>query len=228
MQSFGVIFDWDGVIVDSSSAHELSWERVAEEERLPLPEGHFRRGFGMKNEVIIPELLEWTRVPEEIIRLSRRKEAIYRDVIKEQGITVLPGVTELLDHLESEGIRTIIGSSAHLKNIEAALDVIGLHSKFGGVVSSEDVRRGKPDPEVFLVAAHRLGYPPQHCVVVEDAIVGIQAARAAGCGVLAVATTHPTSELRAADRICATLEGLRTNDFCRILEARPPVPAPHK
>ena len=77
--SLGVIFDWDGVIVDSAPQHLAAWELLAAEEHLPLPEGHFRKGFGLKNSFIIPEILDWTRNPKEIHRLSIRKEALYRD-----------------------------------------------------------------------------------------------------------------------------------------------------
>src|SRR5580698_3167139 len=88
----GAIFDWDGVIINSGAQHELSWERLAKELNKPLPEGHFKLGFGMKNEVIFPELLKWTTDPREIHILSLRKEAIYREVVQEQGVTALPGV----------------------------------------------------------------------------------------------------------------------------------------
>jgi beta-phosphoglucomutase-like phosphatase (HAD superfamily) len=93
----GAIFDWDGVIVDSSSHHEESWERLAKETGFTLPEGHFRRGFGMKNEFIIPNLLNWSNRPPEIRQLSLRKEELYREILLEWGIIrSLPGVIEWL------------------------------------------------------------------------------------------------------------------------------------
>ena len=100
----GAIFDWDGVIINSASQHEASWERLAKECGKTLPDNHFKRGFGMKNEVIIPELLRWTTVPTEIRILSLRKEAIYREVVLEQGMTALPGVEPWLRTLRDEGI----------------------------------------------------------------------------------------------------------------------------
>ena len=90
-RSRGAIFDWDGVIINSAEHHEKSWERLAKECGKILPENHFKRGFGMKNEVIIPELLGWATMPVEIRILSLRKEAIYREVVREQGMTALPG-----------------------------------------------------------------------------------------------------------------------------------------
>jgi len=205
MQIRGAIFDWDGVVIDSSRHHEESWERLARETGLPLPEGHFKRGFGMKNDVIIPELLAWTSDPAEIQRLSLRKETLYREVVREWGIAALPGVAALLADLASSGIPAAIGSSTHRENIETALSLIGLRASFTSIVSAEDVRRGKPDPEVFLKAADRIGRTPQECVVFEDAHVGIEAARAAGMRVIAVATTHPLSQLAEADLAVETL-----------------------
>src|SRR5271163_91584 len=109
-QKRGAIFDWDGVIINSAAHHETSWERLAEECGKPLPENHFKRGFGMKNEVIIPELLRWTIVPTEVRILSLRKEVIYREIVVEKGITALPGVVEFLQMLREAQIPCIIAS----------------------------------------------------------------------------------------------------------------------
>lgn len=208
MQIRGAIFDWDGVVIDSSRHHEESWERLAREEGLPLPEGHFKRGFGMKNEVIIPEQLHWATDRGEIQRLSLRKEALYREVVRAWGIDPLPGVSALLTSLADAGIPAVIGSSTHRENIETALGLLGFRDRFAAMVTAEDVHRGKPDPEVFLKAAGRIERAPAECVVFEDALVGIEAAKAAGMRVIAVATTHPLQELSHADLAVATLEAV--------------------
>ncbi|MDA0989417.1 MAG: HAD family phosphatase, partial [Verrucomicrobia bacterium] len=88
MDSLAVIFDWDGVITDSSGPHELAWELTAREHDLPLPEDHFRRGFGMRNESIIPEILNWSQDPAEIKRLADHKEYLFREVIRERGLPI--------------------------------------------------------------------------------------------------------------------------------------------
>src|SRR5471032_404130 len=191
----GAVFDWDGVIINSAAQHELSWERLARECGKTLPENHFKRGVGMKNEVIIPEVLHWTAAPVEIRILSLRKEAIYREVVREQGMTALPGVESWLRVLRDEGIPCAIASSTHRENITTTLDVLGLAEFFSAIVTAEDVKRGKPDPEVFLTAARRIGVEPGNAVVFEDALVGITAAHAAGMRVVAVATTEPMDKL---------------------------------
>ena len=208
MHPWAALFDWDGVIIDSSRHHEESWDRLAAEERRPLPPGHFQRSFGMKNERIIPELLHWTADPAEIRRLSLRKEALYREIIRARGIAALPGVAPWLAALRAAGIPCVIGSSTHRENITTTLDVLGFRDCFGAIVAAEDVHHGKPDPAVFLQAARQAGTPPARCVVFEDAQVGIEAGRRAGMKVVGVATTHPAAALTGADRVVHRLDEL--------------------
>ncbi len=202
------MFDWDGVIIDSSAHHEESWERLARETGGRLPPGHFRKGFGRKNEFIIPEILGWTREEAEIRRLSLRKEELYRVVVAERGVEPLPGVRTWLERLRAAGVPCAIGSSTHRANIDLSLGMIGIADYFRAIVTAEDVKHGKPDPEVFLTAAARLGRAPECCVVFEDALVGIAAARAGGMKVVGVATTHPMEELSVADLAVRRLDEL--------------------
>jgi HAD superfamily hydrolase (TIGR01509 family) len=211
--TWGALFDWDGVIIDSSKHHEVSWERLAREAGRPLPEGHFKKGFGRKNEFIIPEILGWTRDAAEILRLSLRKEELYRTVVADRGLDPLPGVRTWLERLRDAGVPCAIGSSTHRANIDLSLGLIGLAEFFSAIVTAEDVSHGKPDPEVFLTAAARLDRLPERCVVFEDALVGIEAAHAGGMRVVAVATTHPLAQLTAADRAVRRLDELTPSDL---------------
>ncbi|TVR51858.1 MAG: HAD family phosphatase [Puniceicoccaceae bacterium] len=214
----GALFDWDGVVLDSSRQHELSWERLAAEEGRTLPAGHFKAGFGRKNEFIIPELLGWTREHAEVRRLSLRKEELYREIVAEQGIEPLPGVKVFLERLRAAGVPCAVGSSTQRKNIETVLGVMGLADYFPHLVTSEDVGKGKPDPEVFLKAAAAVGRPPERCVVFEDAYFGLEAARAGGMKAVAVATTHAREELAGrADRIVDRLDELEVEDLLRLV-----------
>jgi len=216
---WAAVFDWDGVIVDSSRAHAESWVRLAREESRSLPPDHFRRGFGMKNEVIIPKLLAWATDPQDIRRLSLRKEALYREIIREQGIESLPGARPFLESLRTSGVPCAVGSSTHRVNITTALEVLGLTGFFRAIVSAEDVHHGKPDPEVFLVAARKLDTPPGRCVVFEDAHAGIDAARNAGMKVVAVATTNKAAALGHADRVVHRLDELTLGDLQQLVGA---------
>jgi beta-phosphoglucomutase family hydrolase len=198
MTAWAALFDWDGVIIDSARAHERSWERLAAELNRPLPADHFLRGFGMRNEVIFPDILQWSRDPAEIHRWSRQKESLYREVIREEGVTILPGVIRYLQSLLDADIPCVIGTSTQRDNVEFILEMTELRPFFQDMVASEDVRHGKPDPEVFLKAAERTGLPPKQCVVFEDALYGIQAAKAAGMSAVGVLTTHPGGFLKGA------------------------------
>jgi len=202
----GAIFDWDGVIIDSSRFHEESWERLAKSEGKPLPPHYFKQAFGKRNENIIPEILGWTEDPKEIQRLSELKEEIYRAIILSQGIAPLPGVESFLKMLKENNIPCGIGSSTPRLNITTVLNRLGLEDYFSVIIAGEDVTRGKPDPEVFLLAAQRLGLVPDQCVVFEDALVGIEAAKAGGMKVVAVTTTNPASALTAADLVVTRLD----------------------
>jgi len=204
----GVIFDWDGVVIDSSAEHERSWEILSEEISRPLPEGHFKRGFGKKNEVIIPEILGWAKDPAEISKLAERKETIYRELVRDRGVQILPGARELLVALRSEKIPRAIGSSTPRQNLEAIFSATGLGEFFDAVACGDDVANGKPAPDVFLLAAQMLALAPADCLVIEDAHAGIEAAHRAGIPVLAVATTNSLSELGAATGALESLAGV--------------------
>lgn len=210
----GAIFDWDGIVIDSSAAHEESWELLAAEENLPLFEGHFKLGFGRKNEWIIPNMLKWSENPAEIARLGFRKEELYRQIIAERGIEPLPGVRELLDFLKEKAIPCVVGSSTPRLNVETIMDVIGVRGYFSGICAAEDVTRGKPDPEVFLKAAAKIDRQPGRCVVFEDAHYGIEAALAGGMKAVAVGTTHPLDSFAKADIKVHRLSDL---DYGRLL-----------
>ncbi len=218
MENIGVLFDWDGVIIDSSRQHEESWELLAQEEKRSLPEGHFTSGFGKKNEWIIPNLLQWTREPAEIRRLSLRKEALYREVIREKGLQALPGVHVFLNRLREAGIPNCIGSSSHRENITTILGVLGFEGLFGDMVTSEDVVQGKPHPDVFLKAAAKTGVAPARCIVFEDAIAGIEAGHAGGMKVVGVATTHELGFLTGkVHRVVHQLDELSIDDLYEIV-----------
>ena len=212
----GVIFDWDGVVIDSSAQHERSWELLAAEIQKPLPPGHFKAGFGKKNQEIIPHLLKWTADPVEIQRLGERKEELYRELVREQGVVVLPGARELLVALKDAGIPRSVGSSTPRSNLDAIFAATGLDQLFDAVVSGDDVKNGKPAPEVFLLAAERLGLSPADCLVIEDAHVGIEAAHRADMKVLAVATTNSLEDLVLADAAVPSLAGILPDFLDRI------------
>lgn len=215
----GVIFDWDGVIVDSSHIHEASWERLAEEKGYTLRPGDFGKSFGCKNTEVIPHIFGWTQDPDEILRLGDLKEEHYRAIINEEGIEPLPGVIDLLNTLKEAEIPFGVGSSTSRENIELIIKKIGVNGYFTAITSAEDVHLGKPHPDVFLTAAKKIGIPPTACVVIEDAYVGLEAAKAAQMRSIAVATTHSLSELEGrADLVVENLTALFLADIKSIFQ----------
>jgi len=210
---WGAIFDWDGVVVDSLGSHRASWEVLAKEEGRVLPEDHFERGFGRTNQVIIPEILGWASEPQEVTRLAARKECIYRQLARARGLQPLPGVRELLVALAAAGVPAVVGSATPRENIIALLPVLGLEGAFAAIVSADDVRRSKPDPEVFLLAAARIDRLPHECVVLEDATFGIEAALSGGMAVVGVTTSHAREALARAHRIVDRLDELTLADL---------------
>ena len=212
MQNWAAIFDWDGVIIDSSRQHEQSWEQLAREKKRTLPPNFFKSSFGMKNEFIIPELLGWTSDPARVRQLSDQKEKIYRDLIRHDRIVPLPGVVEWLNTLRDATIPCVIGSSTPRENIECVIDALRLRDFFRAVVAGQDVAHGKPNPEVFLLGAKKLGVLPARCVVFEDAHVGLEAARAGGMKVVGVATTHPAESLSDADCVVRRMDELTVSE----------------
>ena len=150
----------------------------------------------------------------------RRAAVLPHGVVRQHGVRILPGVQSLLQSLNGAGIPCAVGSSTHRENIDVISALTGLGSFFRAVVTGEDVSQGKPDPEVFLKAAERLGVLPAQSVVFEDALVGVEAAKRAGMTVIAVATTHPLEALQNADLAVASLEEIDLGRLTVLLSRR--------
>jgi beta-phosphoglucomutase len=172
----GVLFDMDGVLVDSYEAHLASWREMASAEGLPYDADALTRAFGRTSHEIIAAL--WPHRAGEAERLADHKESLYRALVG-QRFPAMPGAAELVEALRATGFGIAVASSGPPENVALAIERLGVRDSVGAVVTGRDVRRGKPDPQVFLLAAERLGLSPAECVVVEDAPVGVEAAHAA-------------------------------------------------
>lgn len=194
--AWGVIFDMDGVLVDSAPAHFESWQRLAAEEGITVTRPQFERGFGRQNRDIIPMFFGPVS-PERLAAIALRKEAIYRELVR-ANVPAVKGAAELISALASRQIPLAIGSAGPRENIDLILHAMGVAGSFDVIVSGEDATRGKPDPQVFQLASERLHLPPGRCVVIEDATAGVAAAKAAGTKVAAVMMHHSDDALLAA------------------------------
>ncbi len=196
----------DGVLVDTGEFHFRAWQRILGEMGKDLSRDEFLERFGMKSVDILRETLG-DRSPEELRALAARKEGYYREEIG-GNVKPLPGARTILESLQRAGFRQALASSAPLINIDLILEAIGIRPFFDAVVSGDEVRAGKPDPEIFLEASRRLGIEPPACVVIEDAIPGVMAAKSAGMHCVAVTNSHAADDLSAADIIVDSLEHL--------------------
>jgi beta-phosphoglucomutase len=204
-----VIFDMDGVLVDSCHAHYEAWKAMAAEESLDFDPAVFITMFGRTSREVIAGLWGEGRYSDaEVAVLDDRRESAYRKVIG-ANFPAVPGAVELIRALHGDGFALALGSSGPPENAALVLDRLGTRPLFRAVVTGKDVRHGKPDPEVFLTAASRLGVPPQCCAVVEDAPAGIAAANAAGMMSIGLAGTgHARDALSAASLVVDSLREL--------------------
>jgi len=203
-QSYGAIFDMDGVLVDSSDAHYKSWHMLGEEVGVPFERKLFDETFGMTNFYIIPKWLGAQAAKVDVAAMSLHKEELYRTLAR-TVLKPLDGAPELLDSLAAAGFKMAVGSSGPRANVEMTLEILGAKEKFAAMATLEEVKHGKPDPEVFLIAARKLGLAPSRCVVIEDAPQGVEAGLAAGSKVVAVTSTRKPDALRGAHLIVHSL-----------------------
>ncbi len=212
------IFDHDGVLVDSLDAHQRAWVELGSRMNLPVTAEFIRETFGMANPSIFRKLLGDSITPADIARYTDLKETCYRDLAR-GTITLMDGVRDLLDRLTAAGFLLAVGTSGIRANLQLTIDETGLEGRFAAIASAEDFTHGKPDPEVFLVAARKAGVPPEHAVVFEDAVYGIQAAKAAGMRAIGVTTTNPAAALyeAGADLVVETLAGFDIEALARDL-----------
>jgi beta-phosphoglucomutase family hydrolase len=205
-----VLWDMDGTLLDSADYHWLSWRDVLAEEGFELTRERFVESFGRRNDATLRAYFGDEFPLSEIERIGSIKEARYREMVRRRGVDLLPGVGNWLTRLRNLGWRQALASSASLLNVETILQALKIVDRFDAIVSAEDVQTGKPDPEVFVVAAARVSVPPARCIVIEDAPAGLEAARRAGMHTIGVQTSHTQLQ---ADIVVRTLDKLPEDSF---------------
>lgn len=198
-----VIWDLDGVIIDSAEEHRLAWQRLAREEGVPFTDTDFWATFGKRNDDILA--IQWgTLQPQQVKLLADRKENYFRELIRKTAAP-LPGSIELMRGLHEAGFRQALASSAPIENIQLISDALGLERYLTALMSGETVPHGKPAPDIFLKAAQALDIQPPYCLVIEDAVAGVQAAHAAGMRCISVAGNRDLPGLRQAELMVKSL-----------------------
>ena len=216
MPNLAVIFDMDGVLIDSYHAHFAGWSGLYHELELSYSEAEFAHDFGRTSRDILFRRFGEQLTDKRIRELDERKEALFRDSVRE-NFPAMDGALDLIDALTADGFLLAIGSSAPTENIVLCLEKLGRRESFTAVVTGQEVTRGKPDPQVFQLAASRLGVTPEHCVVVEDAVHGIEAANRAGMRSVALTGTATREHLASADLIVESLRQLKPVTFRELI-----------
>lgn len=220
-----VIWDVDGTLVDTAELHFQAWVELARQLNKPFTRADFAATFGRRNPEIIHYLFGQRYTDQEVADLGDRKEELYK-AEAQKGVSLLPGVRPLLESLRADGFRQAIGSSAPRGNLDLILSLTETKDFFGAVVAMEDTQRGKPDPQVFQTAADRLRVQPAHCLVMEDAVAGVEAAKAGAMKCIAVRFVghHSEDKLRqaGADLVVRSLEEVSVDTVRRILDGSHP------
>ena len=210
-----VIFDMDGVLVDSNAGHFEAFKRVGDSLGVPFSREMLTRTFGMHNNQIFPLWLGGELSQENISELALQKESIYREIVG-STLTAIPGAVNLVAELHAVGIPLAVGSSGPRANVELAVNTLRLAPYFSALITGDDVVHGKPAPDVFLKAAAQLNMDPKNCLVIEDAPQGVEAALAAGMKVIAITTSKPREALRAAHLIIDSFAELNAATLCHL------------
>ena len=214
----GFIFDIDGTIIDSMPFHERSWDVFLTRRGVPTAgEDFFRRTAGRTGAEVMRELFG-PLSDADAHAMVREKEAIYRELFAPE-FRVITGFTAFARAAKAAGVRVACATAGDPDNIAFAVAGLRMHDFFDAAVGAHDVARGKPEPDLFLLAAARIGVPPAQCLVFEDAPLGIEGARRAGMRAVAIGSNIPEDELGAPAHVVARAEDFTTLDP-RVLAGR--------
>ena len=211
----GVLWDLDGVLADTGEFHFQSWKETLAEAGIPFSRERFQSTFGMNNMGILTILLGRPPEPDQFAKIGDTKERRFRLAIRGR-VVPLPGVMVWLEQLQEMGIHQAVASSAPYENVEALVDELGIARFFDALVSGSGMP-GKPEPDVFLHTARQIDVSPDRCVVVEDAVAGVTAAKRAGMKCIAVTTTNPADALSEADIVVDVLDKLQPDVVIQLL-----------
>jgi HAD superfamily hydrolase (TIGR01509 family) len=218
-EQLGVIFDIDGVLLNSYRLHYECWRAIAEKHGIVLSEKDFDPLFGRRGNEIVREIWGEDLPPEQVVSIHKRKQAQYRENLQ-RNFPLMDGALQLIDGLAAEGFVLGVGSSAPPENVEVSLRGLERTNAFAAVVTGSDVTRGKPDPEVFLLAAQRMGVEASDCAVIEDAPAGVAAALAGGMTSIALAGTAPPESLAMAHLVVTSLRQLSPKRISELIVHR--------
>ncbi len=221
MSSYAIAFDLDGTLIDNNHYHLLAWQAFYEKRNRRLTLEEYKTNFnGRTNADVVKHVFSNPDLPGELInRYTNEKEELYRELYA-PFIEPVKGLLTLLEALSRKKIPMVIATSGILPNIEYMFSHIPIRDYFSKVIYSAHISRGKPDPEIYQLAARHLGLPPENCIAFEDATVGIRSAKGAGMKVVAITTTHQKEELREADRVITDFTEVNPDILAALIEKK--------
>ena len=215
LRNYAVLWDLDGVLVDTGGFHFTAWKQTMDDMRIPYGLEDFKNTFGMNNTDILEWVIKRKPYPKEVAEISDRKEILFRELVS-GAVELLPGVLVWLKKFQAWGAKQAIASSAPAENIDFLVAKLNIKKYFEVIVSGFNLP-GKPEPDTFLEAAKNVGVSPRHCFVIEDSIPGVEGAKRAGMKCIAVTTTNPAKALEKADYIIDQLDKMREEEFFSLL-----------
>ncbi len=216
LKNYAVIFDMDGVLVDNMEYHKKAWEKFIQKYAPDTDVEEFSRHFGKTNADLIKILFNQPLKQDKIQRLAEEKEAIYRNLYN-PFIAPTPGLVPFLEQLKNKKAELVVATSAPTPNVDFVMEQTGLRPYFKAIVDSSQVQKGKPDPEIYRLAAAQIKQPPSRCLVFEDSYPGIASAKSAGMKVIGVATTYSADKLKGAERVIGDFTEITPADVQAVL-----------
>jgi HAD superfamily hydrolase (TIGR01509 family) len=215
--NLAVLFDMDGVIVDSNLYHKLAFEAFLKRHNVSLTDEELKtQVYGRTNAEIMRFIFKDNFSIERGEVWADEKEAIFRELYEE--VSPVKGLVPFLQTLKANGVKTAVGTSAPKLNLDFILDKINVRQYFDALLHSADVQFGKPNPEIYLKAASRLNTAPSNCIVIEDSLPGVKAGLDAGMKVIGITTTHTIEELANAHMVIDDFDGLTTPALQKLLD----------
>lgn len=205
-----VIFDIDGVLIDSYQAHLASWQQMGQQYGLEVSEQMFAETFGQTSAQVIRTWFGTDIADDQALEMDERKEELYRQIVAPDP-PIMEGAAELIAELHKSDFALAVGSSGPPENVAVVVEGMGIGGLLAAQVSCADVTHGKPDPQVFLIASERLGVDPSGCAVIEDAPAGIEAANLAGMVSIAITGTASRVQLSGARMVVDSLRDLNAS-----------------
>jgi haloacid dehalogenase superfamily, subfamily IA, variant 3 with third motif having DD or ED len=217
MNEAAVIFDLDGTLIDNNSFHLKAWQQFYKKRNRSLTEEEYKKHFNGKTNVdVLAHVFEMPLSLKDTDKYTNEKEDLYREIYSPY-IKPVKGLLNLLHQIQKAGLPMAIATSGIKVNIDYMFEHIPIQHYFNEVIYSKHIKKGKPDPEIYLVTADKLNVAPGKCIVFEDSVAGIQSAKAAGMKVVAITTTHTIEELKIADKLINNYDEISVKDIYELL-----------